>query len=143
VRRKAHPAVAQQRPFYERLIQIAAPSVQQARTVRQALAAGGDPPDQPASREATPPAAAVQGADARNTAERLRPELDRFLPLVAQVIHQARARVLEETPVPAQEKLVSLFRPHTRILRRHQTGTPVEFGRQVALDEVEGGIVTR
>ncbi len=47
------------------------------------------------------------------------------------------------TPVPAQEKLVSLFEPHTRILRRHKTGTPVEFGRQVVRDEVDGGIVTR
>jgi IS5 family transposase len=49
VRRKAHTAVAHQRPLYERLIQIADQSVQQARTVRQALASGEDPPDQPAS----------------------------------------------------------------------------------------------
>jgi transposase, IS5 family len=143
VRRKAHTAVAQQRPLYERLIQIAEQTVQQARIVRQALASGGDPRDQPASSDAPPSAAPVQGASARTTAVRLRTELDRFLPLVAQVIHQARARVLEEQSVPAQEKLVSLFEPHTRILRRHKTGTPVEFGRQVVLDEVEGGIVTR
>jgi IS5 family transposase len=69
--------------------------------------------------------------------------VDRFVPLVAQVIHQARQRVLLGEPVPAHEKLVSLFEPHTRVLRRHKTGTPVEFGRQVVLDEVDGGIVTR
>jgi IS5 family transposase len=69
--------------------------------------------------------------------------LDYFLPLVGQVIQQARTRVLAGEQVPAQEKLVSLFEPHTRVLRRHKTGTPVEFGRQVVLDEVDGGIVTR
>jgi transposase, IS5 family len=140
VRRKAQTAIAQQRPLYERLIQITEQTLQQARTLRQAL----DPaPDQPVSSDTPPSAAPGHGAGARTTAARLRTELDRFLPLVAQVIHQARARVLDEQPVPAQEKLVSLFEPHTRILRRHKTGTPVEFGRQVVLDEVEGGIVTR
>ena len=39
--------------------------------------------------------------------------------------------------------MVSLFEPHTRIIPRHKAGTPVEFGRLVVLDEVEGGIVTR
>ena len=44
--------------------------------------------------------------------------------------------------MPAQEKIVSLFEPHTRILQRRKTGVPIEFGRHVVLDEVEGGIVT-
>jgi transposase, IS5 family len=135
VRRKAHTAVAQQRPLYERFIQISEQTLQQAQIIRQALDhldAVADPPLARASRRAPV-----------SVADRLRAGLDRFVPLLAQVIHQARSRVLEETPVPAQEKLVSLFEPHTRILRRHKTGTPVEFGRQVVLDEVEGGIVTR
>jgi IS5 family transposase len=106
------------------LIQIADLTVQQAWSIRQALAHLGD-------------------RRAHGTAGRLQAEFDRFVPLVAQVIHQARSRVLQEQPVPAQEKLLSLFEPHTRVLRRHKTGTPVEFGRHVVLDEVEGGIVTR
>ena len=69
--------------------------------------------------------------------------MERFLPLVEQVIRQARTRVLEGGKVPAQEKIVSLFEPHTRILQRRKTGVPIEFGRHVVLDEVEGGIVTR
>jgi IS5 family transposase len=135
VRRKAHSAVAQQRPLYERFIQSSEQTLQQAQIIRQALDhldSVADPPLARASRRA--PVSVV---------ERLRAGLDRFVPLLAQVIHQARARVLDETPVPAQEKLVSLFEPQTRILRRHKTGTPVECGRQVVLDEVEGGIVTR
>jgi IS5 family transposase len=125
VRRKAHSAVAQQRPLYERLIQIAEQTLRQAQTVRQAFAR---------QDERHAPASA---------ADRLQAQFDHFVPLVAQVIHQARSRVLDETPVPAQEKLVSLFEPHTRVLRRHKTGTPVEFGRHLVLDEVDGGIVTR
>jgi transposase, IS5 family len=59
------------------------------------------------------------------------------------VVRQARVRVLEGSKVPAQEKIVSLFEPHTRVLQRRKTGVPIEFGRHVVLDEVEGGIVTR
>src|SRR5262249_39683477 len=102
VRRKAPTTVTQQRPLYERLIQIAEQTLQQARTIRQALAHLGD-------------------RRAHGAAGRLPAEFDRFVPLVAQVIHQARRRVLDEQPVPAQEKLLSLFEPHTRVLRRHKT----------------------
>jgi IS5 family transposase len=132
VLRKAHTAVAQQRPLYERLIQISEQTLKQARIIREALDQVAGPLLSSGSRRA--PASA---------ADRLRAGLDRFVPLVGQVIHQARSRVLEEHSVPAQEKLLSLFEPHTRVLRRHKTGTPVEFGRQVVLDEVDGGIVTR
>jgi IS5 family transposase len=135
VRRKAHTAVTQQRPLYERLIQISEQTLQQAKIIRQAL----DDLDQVAA----PTFSSGSRRAPTSAADRLRAGVDRFVPLLAQVIHQARSRVLEQTPVSAQEKLVSLFEPHTRVLRRHKTGTPVEFGRQVVLDEVEGGIVTR
>jgi transposase, IS5 family len=62
---------------------------------------------------------------------------------VEQVICQARTRVLEGGQVPPQEKVVSLFEPHTRVLQREQPGAPIEFGRHLVLDEIEGGIVTR
>ena len=45
--------------------------------------------------------------------------------------------------VPAREKVLSLFEPHTRLIPRHKGGAAVEFGRQVMLAEVDGGIVTR
>ena len=135
VRRKAHTAVAQQRPLYERLIKITEQTLRQARIIRGALDHRDQVADPARSSESHPAPASA--------ADRLRAGLDRFVPLVAQVIHQARQRVLLGEPVPAQEKLVSLFEPHTRVLRRHKTGTPVEFGRQVVLDEVDGGIVTR
>jgi transposase, IS5 family len=149
VRRKAQTAVAPQRPLYERLLQIAEQTWQQARTVRQARERVGDQQEPSRSHASTPPAGRAQAAPARGAPHRLQAELDRFLPLVAQVaqvaqvIQQARTGVLEAQQVPAPEKLVSLFAPHTRVLRRHKTGTPVEFGRHVGLDEVDGGSVTR
>jgi IS5 family transposase len=44
--------------------------------------------------------------------------------------------------VRRSEQVVSLFAPHTRVLQREKPGAPVEFGRHLVLDEVEGGIVT-
>jgi hypothetical protein len=43
----------------------------------------------------------------------------------------------------SEQKVLSLFEPHTRTIPRHKGGALVEFGRHVILDEVEGGIVTR
>jgi transposase, IS5 family len=78
------------------------------------------------------------GATARGLAERVRT----FLPRLERGIDQARRRVLHGEAVPAQEKLVSVFEPHTQIVPRHKAGREVEFGRKVRLDEVEGGIVS-
>ncbi len=80
---------------------------------------------------------------AEKQAERLLAGVQPFLPLVERVIVQARTRVLEGKQVAASDKVLSLFEPHTRIIPRHKGGASVEFGRQVELDEVEGGIVTR
>jgi len=65
-----------------------------------------------------------------------------FLPRVEQVLSQTIRRVFEGERVPAREKIVSLFEPHTNIIRRQKAGKPVEFGHKVWLDEVDGGIVT-
>ena len=44
--------------------------------------------------------------------------------------------------MPAKDKLLSLFEPHTQIIPRFKAGKPVEFGRKLRLDEVEGGIIS-
>lgn len=75
-------------------------------------------------------------------AERLVAQFERFLPLVEQAIAQATRRVLNGEVVPAREKLVSLFEPHTQIITRHKPGKPVEFGRKLWIEEVDGGIVS-
>lgn len=124
----AQAAAEQRRQLYVKLIRITEQTLQQAHRVRQVLAPMGGAPGPCQSR---PPASEQLGA-----------ELDRFLPLVEQVVRQARTRVLEGGKVAPQEKIVSLFEPHTRVLQREKPGAPIEFGRHLVLDEVEGGIVT-
>jgi transposase, IS5 family len=75
-------------------------------------------------------------------AERLQEKIEQFVPRVEQAIQQAQQRVLEGGAVPAKEKVVSLFEPHTQIVVRGKPGRQVEFGRKVLLEEVEGGIVS-
>lgn len=69
--------------------------------------------------------------------------LKTFIPRAEQVITQTVRRVFHGKSVPASEKLVSIFEPHTTIIRRGKAGKATEFGRKVWLDEVDGGIVTR
>ena len=47
-----------------------------------------------------------------------------------------------EGKVPASDKIVSLFEPHTQIIPRGKAGEKVEFGRKLLLEEVEGGLVS-
>jgi IS5 family transposase len=69
--------------------------------------------------------------------------LAHYLPLVQQVINQTARRIFNGESVPATEKLVSLFEPHTAIIRRgkarpHET----EYGRKVWYAESDGGLIT-
>ena len=76
-------------------------------------------------------------------AHQLSDTLDHYLPLVEQVIQQTSRRVLVGESVPASEKVVSLFEPHTAIISKGKVQRPTEFGRVIWLDEVEGGIISR
>jgi transposase, IS5 family len=80
---------------------------------------------------------------ASRTAQRLADTLVYFCPLLEQVVSQTTRRVLQGAQVPAREKVVSLFEPHTAIIRKGKLRTPTEFGRAVWLDEVDGGIISR
>ena len=83
------------------------------------------------------------GQHSDQQAKRLLTQAQQMLPLIERVIAQTRTRVLEGKKVVSDQKVLSLFEPHTRTIPRHKGGALVEFGRQVILDEVEGGIVTR
>lgn len=75
-------------------------------------------------------------------ARRLAARLGEFLPRLRRGIDRASRRVLKGESVPAPEKLLSLFEPHTQVIPRFKAGKAVEFGRKLRLDEVEGGIIT-
>ena len=43
--------------------------------------------------------------------------------------------------VPARDKLIRLFAPHSQLIVRRQTGTLVLCGRQVGLEDGDGGMI--
>jgi len=132
---KGEEAAEQQRGLYQRLLAVTRQTLRQAQRVRQALEAM-----QRCEKQRTPDARSHVG---NWTATRLMAQFDRFLPLVQRGIEQAQMRVLDGQQVTSGAKVLSLFEPHTRVVKRGKAGAAVEFGRQVVLDEVEGGIVTR
>jgi transposase, IS5 family len=68
-------------------------------------------------------------------------QLRHFLPLVENVIRQTQERVVKGNS-QVEDKVLSLFEPHTEVIRKGKAHTPNEFGRLVRIDEVENGIVS-
>jgi len=87
-------------------------------------------------------AAPVADAPARREVERVSEELQHYAGLAERVLSQARRRVLEGEQVSAQEKLYSIFEPHTDLIKRGKANTPVEFGHKVLLAETRRGLIT-
>jgi len=69
--------------------------------------------------------------------------LQTFLPRTHQVIDQTVRRVFSGEKVPPTEKLVSIFEPHSDIIRRGKVNKDTEFGHKVWLGEVEGGFIAQ
>jgi IS5 family transposase len=121
VGRGAAAAAAERVNLYRRLLEVTRASLRQAESVQQLLLKAG----------------------AGDAVQRVRVQVEHVVPLVQQVCVQTRRRVLEGEAVAASDKLVSLFEPHTAVIRRGKLPTPTEFGAKVMLDEVDGGLVTR
>jgi IS5 family transposase len=117
-RRRGGEAQATYRAAYQRLVEVARASMRQAGRVRSML-------------EVEEP-----------SAQKISEELSHFAALLERVISQTRRRVLEGEQVPATEKLVSIFEPHTAVVRRGKARNTTEFGRKVWLSEVDGGIIS-
>src|SRR5436305_8328595 len=60
---------------------------------------------------------------------------------VRQVVKQAKARIFDGiTQSPG--KIVSLFEPHSEIIRKGKASKPTEFGKLVQVQEAENQIIT-
>lgn len=68
--------------------------------------------------------------------------LESYDTVIAQVIDQAKRRVLYGEAVPNAEKIFSLFEPHTELLIRGKAGKPVEFGHMILLQQVTNKFIT-
>jgi IS5 family transposase len=119
-RQRGEAAAEQRSAAYERLVTITEASLQQAHQVARRL-----------------------GEQANEGVTAGQEGLQHFVPLVEQILNQACRRVFAGESVPAAQKLVSLFEPHTQIIRRGKLQQPTEFGRKIWLDEVDGGIISR
>jgi IS5 family transposase len=91
------------KPLYKRLIALARKTVAYARTALKALASNQ----------------CVCFEEMLAAAEHVA-QLNHFVPLVARVIDQSRRRVLLGEDVPADEKILSIFEPHTDIIKKGQ-----------------------
>ncbi len=74
--------------------------------------------------------------------ESLAARLIEFQFLGTQVVSQSRRRILEGESVPNDEKLFSVFEPHTELLKRGKAGKPIEFGHMIQIQQVKEKFIT-
>ena len=74
------------------------------------------------------------------TAAAIEDELRHYIPLVRRVIDQAQRRVLQGQKVPADQKLVSIFEPHTDVIVKDRRET--YFGHKITLTGGASGLLT-
>jgi IS5 family transposase len=80
-----------------------------------------------------------RGTRTTRALERLQQQLASYLPLVQHVIAQTDRRVLHGEAVPALEKLVSLFEPHTDVLVKDRRET--YYGHKIFLTGGASGLI--
>lgn len=108
------------KPKYQRLLTVTQATIRQAEQVLSELQSK----------------ATKQGHQLKET-------LQTFLPRAQQALEQARRRVIHGESVSAADKLVSIFEPHTDIIRRGKPNKDTEFGHKLWLGEVEGGFISQ
>ena len=119
-KRKTADSVQKMRRLYHKLVHVAQDNLDHAEQVIDLL-----------SQHSSVKAIALQST------------LEHFVPLLQSVVNQTTRRVFEGQSVPATEKVVSLFEPHTAIIQRGKAPPrETEFGRKVWYSEVDGGLVS-
>jgi IS5 family transposase len=77
----------------------------------------------------------------RAALEKLINQTKEFIDLTEKVLKQTRVRVMKgETHY--EEKLTSIFEPHTEVIRKGKASKPTEFGKLVKIQEAENQIIT-
>jgi IS5 family transposase len=74
--------------------------------------------------------------------EQLRQQITEYCQLGDRVMDQTRRRVIHGEQVPAEEKVYSIFEPHTDLIKRGKVRKPIEFGHKVFLAESAQGLIT-
>ena len=69
-------------------------------------------------------------------------DLQHYLPLSKHVIWQATERVLKGRQLTADEKIYSIFEPHTELLKRGKAGKDIEYGHMIQIQQVGTKFIT-
>jgi IS5 family transposase len=112
------------RPLYERLIELVTAICEWADDVRKNL---------------------ERRCQIRRSAElerELADQIAHFCHFGLRVIDQAARRVLDGEQVPNDQKLFSIFEPHTELLKRGKAAKPIEFGHMIQIQQVERKFIT-
>ncbi len=111
------------KPLYKRLIETARKTVGYAREALDELEPGQCP-----------------SFDEIMLAAPLRTALEEFTPLVERVIDQSARRVIKGESVPAADKIVSIFEPHSDIIQKGQRETV--YGHKIFLTGGKSNLIT-
>jgi IS5 family transposase len=68
-------------------------------------------------------------------------QIQTMMERVRQVMRQTRARIFRGD-TKSEDKLASVFEPHTEIIRKGKASKPTEFGKMVKIQEAENQIIT-
>ena len=74
--------------------------------------------------------------------ESLCQEIEQYCKRADQVLDQTRRRVFQDEQVPVQDKIFSIFQPHTDLIKRGKVRKPLEFGHKIFLAESGNGLIT-
>jgi transposase, IS5 family len=118
-------------PDYKKLLGLAAHLLQRARALLQALGFAPNPAafslDQ--VKQGTAPATSLEA------------QLLCHVILTEKICDNAQRRVLHGETVPNEEKIHSLFEPHTELIKRGKQPNPIQFGHNVLVIEDAIGFV--
>ncbi len=69
-------------------------------------------------------------------------ELSSFLPVMKTVVSCARRRWVHGEKVPLEEKVFSIFEPHSELIQRGRREKPIEFGHKIVLNQSKEKFIT-
>ena len=63
--------------------------------------------------------------------------------LAERVVEQTESRVFRGVMLPADQKIYSIFEPHTELIKRGKAGKPIEFGHKILLGQTSEKFITQ
>jgi len=84
----------------------------------------------------------IGGLCGDSAARGLAEEIDNCLLLGAQVVDQAQRRIFQGEKVPNEEKIFSIFEPHTELLKRGKARRNIEYGHMIQIQQSPEKFIT-